>query len=38
MPYYMNAAGQTFLLPEREVEPPDCWAEDEYEEDDDDTV
>lgn len=25
MAYYTNAAGQTFPLPERPIEPPDFW-------------
>lgn len=25
--YYYNAAGQCFPLPERPLEPPDCWGE-----------
>lgn len=27
--YYYNTAGQRFILPERPLEPPDCWAEEE---------
>lgn len=27
--YYYNMAGQRFILPERQLEPPDCWAEEE---------
>lgn len=35
MPNYWNAAGQCFPLPERPLEPPDCWGETEGEESDD---
>ena len=28
MSYYYNLAGQRFELPERSLEPPDCWRED----------
>ena len=34
MSWYYNAAGGHFLLPERPLEPPDCWAEEEAETDD----
>lgn len=27
MMYYYNTAGQRFALPERPLEPPDCWGE-----------
>lgn len=27
MSYYYNTAGQRFPLPERPLEPPDCWVE-----------
>lgn len=34
--YYHNMAGQRFELPERPLEPPDCWrCEDGYDEEDD---
>ena len=36
MAYYANAAGQMFLLPERPIEPPDCWVDEVNEEDEDD--
>lgn len=29
--YYCNTAGQRFTLPERQLEPPDRWAEEELE-------
>lgn len=32
MSYYYNAAGQRFALPERPLEPPDSWVEDEPDE------
>lgn len=31
--YYYNAVGQRFTLPERPLEPPDCWAEEGQEDD-----
>lgn len=34
MAYYYNTAGQRFTLPERPLEPPDCWLEDAPEPDD----
>lgn len=34
MAYYYNAAGQRFALPERPLEPPDCWGEDAPDPDD----
>lgn len=44
MGYYYNAAGQRFILPERALEPPDCWEEyepepyeDEYDRAEDET-
>lgn len=27
MSWYYNAAGQRFDLPERPLDPPDCWGE-----------
>lgn len=27
MSLYSNMAGQSFVLPERPLEPPDCWQE-----------
>lgn len=32
MSYYYNSAGQRFDLPERPLEPPDCWGSEEPEE------
>ena len=29
MSYYYNGAGQRYELPERPLEPPDCWAPEE---------
>ncbi len=26
MSWYYNAAGQRYALPERPLEPPDCWV------------
>lgn len=34
MSYYYNTAGQRFALPERPLEPPDCWGENVPEPDD----
>lgn len=31
--FYYNGAGQRFGLPERPLEPPDCWVEDVPEQD-----
>lgn len=28
MAHYYNTAGRRFDLPERPMEPPDCWGED----------
>lgn len=37
MSYYYNGMGQRFCLPERALEPPDVWAdEEEYEDEEDD--
>lgn len=36
--YYYNMIGQRFILPERPLEPPDCWAEEEQEDDKDDPI
>lgn len=29
--YYHNMAGKRFILPERRLEPLDCWGEEEIE-------
>lgn len=31
MSYYCNTAGRRFALPERHLEPPDCWTEERSE-------
>lgn len=31
MSYYYNTAGYRLILPERPLEPPDCWADEEQE-------
>ena len=30
MAYYWNGAGQCFHLPERQLEPDDCWDDSKY--------
>lgn len=35
---YYNMVGRRFTLPERELEPPDSWAEEEQEDENDDPI